>query len=149
MADERPSSRGTGARMTRRGAAPSEPAAAAADEDEGGEVDGTWKAEMESIMSGTHPTLVEALKPHEERMKTVVSQADRVRQLQIININALCAARPRAAGPRAAAPARSTAPRRARADRARARARRGAATTARRSRRPTSRRRSSSSSRRG
>ena len=40
-------------------------------------------------MSGTHPSLVEALEPHDEKMKHLVSQADRVRELQMVNINAL------------------------------------------------------------
>ena len=48
-----------------------------------------WKVELESIMAGTHPTLVEALEPHDAAMKKIVSQADRVRQLQLVNVNAL------------------------------------------------------------
>ena len=39
--------------------------------------------------SGTHPQLVELLEPHEQKKQQVISQADRVRQLQISNINAL------------------------------------------------------------
>ena len=40
-------------------------------------------------MQGTHPTLVEALEPHTQKMAAIVSQADRIRQLQIANIDAL------------------------------------------------------------
>jgi hypothetical protein len=86
-------------RATRRGAnAPSASTAAAASNDaeangddaadEGGEP-ASWKVELESIMAGTHPALVEALEPHDQKMKAIVGQADRVRQLQMININAL------------------------------------------------------------
>ena len=40
-------------------------------------------------MAGTHPTLIEALVPHDAKMKQIIAQADRVRQLQMINVNAL------------------------------------------------------------
>jgi len=40
-------------------------------------------------MNGTHPTLIEALEPHDLKMKALIAQADRIRQLQIGNINAL------------------------------------------------------------
>ena len=39
--------------------------------------------------TGTHPLLLEALEPHEQKMKATVAQADRIRQLQISNINAM------------------------------------------------------------
>lgn len=57
------------------------------DDDEGS----VWKAEMESIMNGTYPPLAEALAPHEQQLKRLVGQADRVRQLQLANIDALYA----------------------------------------------------------
>lgn len=40
-------------------------------------------------MAGTHPLLAEALEPHDQKMRAIVNQADRVRQLQMVNINAL------------------------------------------------------------
>ena len=90
----RPNS-GMRGRATRRGA-PGKASAANADAADNGaddvEDDGqpaSWKVELESIMSGTHPALVEALEPHDQKMKAIVSQADRVRQLQMVNINAL------------------------------------------------------------
>lgn len=99
--DRRPPS-GLRGRATRGGrgakASASEPAADSAaandDGDEGGGDEGNgvtaaWKVELESIMQGTHPTLVEALEPHDTKMKAVVGQADRIRQLQIANIDAL------------------------------------------------------------
>ena len=58
-------------RGTRRGGAAANASAASADldtnatEDAEGEGEGaSWKVELESIMSGTHPALVEALEPH-------------------------------------------------------------------------------------
>jgi hypothetical protein len=39
--------------------------------------------------AGTHPSLVEALDPHEKKMKALVGQADRLRQLQIADLNAI------------------------------------------------------------
>lgn len=77
-------------RTTRRGAPPAADQAgvtAEANEDDG--EGSTWKAEMESIMDGTHPALVEALEPQEQKMKALIAQAERLRQLQVININAL------------------------------------------------------------
>ena len=56
-------------------------------EDMGSEV--MWKVELENIMQGTHPALVEALDPHGQKMKQILAQADRIRQLQIVNIKAL------------------------------------------------------------
>jgi len=92
--DPRPGSRG--ARSTRRGHGQSASAAAdhaqeggGADGDDAGEEQPGWKVELESIMAGTHPTLVEMLEPHEQKKQKLISQADRVRQLQISNINAL------------------------------------------------------------
>lgn len=77
-------------RTTRRGAPPAADQAAGTTEanDDDGE-GSTWKAEMESIMDGTHPALVEALEPQEQKMKSLIAQAERLRQLQVININAL------------------------------------------------------------
>ena len=99
--DRRPPS-GLRGRATRGGrgakASASEPAAdsAAANEDgdegagdEGNGVTAAWKVELESIMQGTHAMLVEALEPHDTKMKALVSQADRIKQLQIANIDAL------------------------------------------------------------
>ena len=99
--DRRPPS-GLRGRATRGGrgakASASEPAAdsAAANEDgdegggdEGNGVTAAWKVELESIMQGTHALLVEALEPHDTKMKAVVGQADRIKQLQIANIDAL------------------------------------------------------------
>jgi len=40
-------------------------------------------------MAGTHPALVEALEPHEQKKQALVAQAERYMKLQIININAL------------------------------------------------------------
>jgi len=98
--DKRPSS-GMRGRATRRGANAAASSATASGDAEvanGGEDlpqdDGepaSWKVELESIMAGTHPALVEALEPHDQKMKAIVSQADRVRQLQMINVNALFA----------------------------------------------------------
>jgi len=90
--DPRPGSRG--ARTTRRGQSASaavDPAqeGVGADGDDAGEEQPGWKVELESIMAGTHPQLVELLEPHEQKKQQVISQADRVRQLQISNINAL------------------------------------------------------------
>ena len=98
--DKRPPSglRGRATRGGRGAKQASEPAAdsAAANDDgddgggdEGSGVTAAWKVELESIMQGTHPTLVEALEPHDQKMKAVVSQADRIKQLQIANIDAL------------------------------------------------------------
>jgi len=39
-------------------------------------------------MQGTHPALIEALEPHEKKLKALTAQADRLRQLEIGNINA-------------------------------------------------------------
>jgi len=96
MAEERPSGP-RGRTTTRRGGTSASTAAAAAAEAADGPADGddgieegaTWKVEMESIMGGTHPLLLEALEPHEQKMKATVAQADRIRQLQISNINAM------------------------------------------------------------
>ena len=41
------------------------------------------------IGTSTHPALVEALEPHDQKMKSIVDQADKVRQLQMVNVNAL------------------------------------------------------------
>lgn len=38
--------------------------------------------------TGTHPALIEALEPHEKKLKALTAQADRLRQLEIGNINA-------------------------------------------------------------
>ena len=91
----RPTS-GLRGRATRRGGGTASSAAAAGDTETNGADEAveegepaSWKVELESIMSGTHPSLVEALEPHDEKMKHLVSQADRVRELQMVNINAL------------------------------------------------------------
>ena len=92
---DRPNSglRGGGRAATRRGKDAAAPAATDdADAANGAEDEGepaTWKVELESIMAGTHPTLIEALVPHDAKMKQIIAQADRVRQLQMINVNAL------------------------------------------------------------
>ena len=92
MADDPRPPSGLRGRATRRGKEASAAEAAKdgepVDEDEGGEMP-SWKVELESIMSGTHATLVEALEPHDTKMKAIVGAADRVRQLQMVNINAL------------------------------------------------------------
>lgn len=86
-----------GARASSRRGAPPPPAAAAdpvadtvqEDEEDLSTVNSSFKTELESIASGTHPALIEALEPHQKRMDQLIAQADRVRQLQIGNINAL------------------------------------------------------------
>ena len=71
---KRPAS-GMRGRATRRGGAAANASAASADldtnatEDAEGEGEGaSWKVELESIMSGTHPALVEALEPHDQKI---------------------------------------------------------------------------------
>ena len=97
VADKKRPASGMRGRATRRGGnAAAASSATAAGDDNGADNDpqdegepASWKVELESIMAGTHPSLVEALEPHDQKMKGIVSQADRVRQLQMVNIDAL------------------------------------------------------------
>ena len=96
-AAKRPASGMRGRAATRRGATAAASSAAPVGDDAANGADdamdegepASWKVELESIMAGTHPTLVEALEPHDQKMKTLVGQAEKVRQLQMVNINAL------------------------------------------------------------
>jgi len=81
-------------RVTRRQNAPQDQAAAAAhhdddDHEDDGSAGSSWKQEMESIMAGTHPALIEGLEKHEKIRKHAIAQADHIRQLQTVNINNL------------------------------------------------------------
>jgi len=101
MSEEQRPSSGLRGRNTRRGgnanasskaadaAAEAADNAAGPDGEDGTEEGAAWKVEMESIMGGTHPDLIKALEPHDQKMKATIAQADRVRQLQISNINSL------------------------------------------------------------
>lgn len=97
VADKKRPASGMRGRATRRGGAGAAAASSAQPPDDNGadndpQDDGEpagWKVELESIMSGTHPSLIEALEPHDAKMKGIVAQADKVKQLQMVNINAL------------------------------------------------------------
>jgi hypothetical protein len=43
----------------------------------------------DAAIAGTHPALIEALEPHEQKKQAEIAKAERMRQLQINNINAL------------------------------------------------------------
>ena len=64
-------------------------AVAASQGDADGDAANTWKQEMDTIMNGTHPLLVAELKKPTQTRDTLIAQADRIRQLQTANVNAL------------------------------------------------------------
>jgi len=87
--DDAPSGRG---RVTRRAQAAPAHEAAVAHEDDDHDDDGagsSWKQEMESIMAGTHPLLIDGLSKHDQVLKAQRAQAERIRHLQTVNINNL------------------------------------------------------------
>ncbi|KAL1515132.1 hypothetical protein AB1Y20_004193 [Prymnesium parvum] len=88
MTDEGSSLR---SRATRRQHAPQESSSQQDDDAEqfDDSAGASWKQEMESIVAGTHPLLVEGLDKHEQVMKAQIAQAERIRRLQTVNINNL------------------------------------------------------------